>query len=95
MNTEEMNRYVQFLFEQFQQKDAQHKEMMKQFAEIKEELKRANEIISSYTLEQQHLNALVLSLTEQLHEAQQIKADLERKREKLEVSLRDSRKHPK
>ena len=86
MNTEEMNRYVQFLFEQFQQKDAQHKEMMKQFAEIKEELKRAN-------MEQQRLNALVLSLTQQLHEAQQTIAELVRKREKLESSLRVSKMH--
>lgn len=66
-----MGRYVEFLFEQIQQKDAQHKELLAQFADIKDELKTANS-------EQQRLNALVLSLTEQLHEAQQANAELSR-----------------
>ena len=82
MRPEEMSRYIQFLFEQIQQKDAQ----MEQFAEIKEELKRAN-------MEQQRLNALVLSLTQQLHEAQQTIAELVRKNEDQQSSLRVYKKH--
>ena len=49
--------------------------LMEQLDAIREELKRANETISSNTLEQQRLNALVLSLTEQLHESRQSNAD--------------------
>lgn len=59
MSPEEMSRYIQFLFEQIQQKDAQHKELLEQLAGIKEELKRANETISSNTSEQQRLSTLV------------------------------------
>lgn len=61
MSPDEMNCYIQFLFEQLQQKDAQHKELLEQFVGIKEDLKAA-------TSEQKRLNALVLSLTEQLYE---------------------------
>lgn len=93
MSPEEMSRYIQFLFEQIQQKDAQHKELLEQLAGIKEELKRANETISSNTSEQQRLSTLVLSLTNQLHEAQQRITDLTRKNEDLQSSLRVSNKH--
>lgn len=86
MSPEEMSRYIQFLFEQIQQKDARHKELLEQFAEIKGELKHAN-------IEQQRLTALVASLTEQLHEAQQKTADLLQKKEELQSSLRASKKH--
>ena len=93
MSPEEMNRYIQFLFEQIQQKDAQHKELLEQLAGIKEELKRANETISSNTSEQQRLSTLVMSLTNQLHEAQQTITDLSRKNEDLQSSARVSKKH--
>ena len=93
MSPEEMSRYIQFLFEQIQQKDAQHKELLEQFAEIKGELKHANEIISSNALAQQRMNALVVSLTEQLHEAQQTITNLVQKNEDLQSSLRVSKKH--
>ena len=93
MSPEEMSRYIQFLFEQIQQKDAQHKELLELLAGIKEELKRANETISSNTSEQQRLSTLVLSLTNQLHEAQQTITDLARKNEDLQSSLRVSNKH--
>lgn len=81
-----MNRYIQFLFEQIQQKDAQHKELLEQLAGIKGELKAA-------TSEQKRLNALVLSLTNQLHEALQANAELVRKNEDLQSSARVSKKH--
>lgn len=86
MGPEEMNRYIQFLFEQIQQKDAQHKELLEQLAGIKGELKAA-------TSEQKRLNALVLSLTNQLHEALQANAELVRKNEDLQSSARVSKKH--
>lgn len=86
MSPEEMNRYIQFLFEQIQQKDAQHKELLEQLAGIKGELKAA-------TSEQKRLNALVLSLTNQLHEALQANAELVRKNEDLQSSARVSKKH--
>lgn len=86
MSPEEMSRYIQFLFEQIQQKDAQHKELLEQLAGIKEELKAA-------TSEQKRLNALVLSLTNQLHDAQQTISNLTRKNEDLQSSLRVSNKH--
>lgn len=79
MSPDEMSRFVMHLMEQL---DA-----------IREELKRANETISSNTLEQQRLNALVLSLTEQLHEAQQANADKDRVIEDLKSSVRVSKKH--
>ena len=86
MNPEEMSRYIQFLFEQIQQKDAQHKELLEQLAGIKGELKAA-------TSEQKRLNALVLSLANQLHEALQANAELVRKNEDLQSSARVSKKH--
>lgn len=86
MSPEEMSRYIQFLFEQIQQKDAQHKELLEQLAGIKGELKAA-------TSEQKRLNALVLSLTNQLHEALQANAELVRKNEDLQSSARVSKKH--
>ena len=42
MGSGEMNRYIRFLFEQLQQKDTQHKDLLEQFAGIKEELKISN-----------------------------------------------------
>ena len=79
MSPDEMSRFVMHLMEQL---DA-----------IREELKRANETIASNTLEQQRLNALVLSLTEQLHEAQQTNAEQSRIITDLQSSLRVSNKH--
>ena len=73
MSSEEMSRFVMHLMEQL---DA-----------IREELKRANETISSNTLEQQRLNALVLSLTEQLHESRQSIADRDRIIENLQSAM--------
>lgn len=78
MSSEEMSRFVMHLMDQL---DA-----------IREELKRANETISSNTLEQQRLNALVLSLTEQLHDAQQTNAELSRIIADLQSSARVSKK---
>lgn len=79
MSPEEMSRFIMHLMEQL---DA-----------IREELKRANETISSNALEQQRLNALVLSLTNQLHEAQRTITDLARKNEDLQSAVRVSNKH--
>ena len=62
MSESELRNYVRFLYEQIQQKDARHKEMLAQISDIKDELKTANS-------EQRRLNALVLSLPEQLHDA--------------------------
>lgn len=53
---------------------------------IKEELKRANSIIADNTAEQKRLNVLVLSLTEQLHAAQQKSAEQARITEDLTSS---------
>lgn len=86
MGPDEMNRYIRFLLERLLQKDAQHKKMLEQLAEIKDEFKTANS-------EQQHLSALVLSLTNQLHEAQQENVDLARKDEGLQSFARVSKKH--
>lgn len=86
MSPEEMRRYIQFLFEQIQEKDARHKELLEQLAGIKEELRIANS-------EQQRLNALVLSLTNQLHEAQQTNAEQSRIITDLQSSARVSKKH--
>lgn len=61
MSESELRNYVRFLYEQIQQKDARHKELLAQISDIKDELKTANS-------EQRRLNALVLSLTEQLHD---------------------------
>lgn len=86
MSPEEMSRYIQFLFEQIQQKDAQHKELLELLAGIQEELKISNS-------EQKRLGALVLFLTNQLHEAQQTITDLVQKNEDLQSSLRVSNKY--
>lgn len=74
MSSEEMSRFVMHL--------------MKQLDAIREDLKRANETISSNTLEQKRLNALVLSLTEQLHESRQPNADKDRAIEDLQSLAR-------
>ena len=79
MSPEEMHRYIQFLFTQLE--------------DIKEELRRANAIIAENASEQKRLNALVLSLTNQLHEALQANAELVRKNEDLQSSARVSKKH--
>lgn len=50
-----MHRYIQFLFTQLE--------------DIKEELRRANATIAENASEQKRLNALVLSLTNQQHDA--------------------------
>ena len=42
MSPEEMSRYIQFLFEQIQQKDTRHKDLLEQIAGIKSELQQAN-----------------------------------------------------
>ena len=86
MSPEEMSRYIQFLFEQIQQKDVQHKELLEQIAGIKGELQQANS-------EQKRLNALVLSLTNQLNEALQANAEQSRIITDLQSSLRISKKH--
>jgi len=86
MSPEEMSRYIQFLFEQIQQKDAQHKELLEQIAGIKGELQQANS-------EQKRLNALVLSLTNRLNEALQANAEQSRIITDLQSSLRVSKKH--
>lgn len=74
MSSEEMSRFVMHLMDQLEA--------------IREELKRANETISSNALEQQRLNALVLSLTEQLHESRQSNADKDRAIEDLQSLVR-------
>ena len=86
MSPEEMSRYIQFLFEQIQQKDVQHKELLEQIAGIKSELQQANS-------EQKRLNALVLSLTTQLHESQLANAEQSRIIADLQSSARVSKKH--
>lgn len=60
--------------------------LMEQLDAIREELRVSN-------AEQQRLNALVLSLTEQLHESRQINADKDRIIEDLRSSVRVSYKH--
>ena len=85
MSPEEMSRYIQFLFEQVQQKDVQHKELLEQIAGIKGELQQANS-------EQKRLNALVLSLTNQLNEALQANNELTFKLSNLEAASRLSKK---
>ena len=59
--------------------------LMEQLDAIREELRVSN-------AEQQRLNALVLSLTEQLHESHQSIADKERIIEELKSSVRASKK---
>ena len=60
--------------------------LMEQLDAIREELRASN-------AEQQRLNALVLSLTEQLHESQRKITDLVRENEDLQSSARVSNKH--
>ena len=93
MSPKEMSRYIQFLFEQLQQKDAQHKELLEQMAEIRNELKSTSSELKRSNSEQKRLNALVLSLTTQLHESQQSNAEQSRIIADLESSLRVSKKH--
>ena len=62
-----MHRYIQFLFTQLE--------------DIKEELRRTNATIVENASEQKRLNALVLSLTNQLHDALQANKELSRKLE--------------
>ncbi len=50
MSESELRNYVRFLYEQIQQKDARHKELLAQISDIKDELKTANS-------EQRRLNA--------------------------------------
>jgi len=79
MSPEEMSRYIQFLFNQLE--------------EIKEELRRANTTIAENASEQKRLNALVLSLTNQLNEALHNLQELQRENEDLKASARISKKH--
>ena len=79
MNPEEMHRYIQFLFSQLE--------------DIKEELRRANATIAENASEQKRLNALVLSLTNQLHDALQANKELSLKLEDKESAFRVSKKH--
>ena len=79
MSPEEMHRYIQFLFTQLE--------------DIKEELRRANATIAENASEQKRLNALVLSLTNQLNDALQANKELSRKLEDKESSSRVSKKH--
>ena len=74
MSPEEMHRYIQFLFTQLE--------------DIKEELRRANAIIAENASEQKRLNALVLSLTNQLNDALQKIQNLLLENESLKSSLR-------
>ena len=74
-----MSRYIQFLFNQLE--------------EIKEELRRSNTTIAENASEQKRLNALVLSLTTQLHESQQANAEQSRIIADLQSSARISKKH--
>ena len=69
-----MNRYIQFLF--------------KQLEEIKEELQRANATIAENASEQKRLNALVLSLTNQLNDSLQLNREQALKIANLEASFR-------
>ena len=73
-----MNRYIQFLF--------------KQLEEIKEELQRANATIAENASEQKRLNALVLSLTNQLNDSLQLNREQALKIANLEASSRVSKK---
>jgi hypothetical protein len=61
--------------------------------EIKEELQRANATIAENTSEQKRLNALVLSLTNQLNDSLQLNREQALKIANLEASSRVSKKH--
>ena len=74
MSPEEMHRYIQFLFTRLE--------------DIKEELRRANVTIAENASEQKRLNALVLSLTNQLNDALQKIQNLLLENESLKSSLR-------
>ena len=74
MSPEEMHRYIRFLFTQLE--------------DIKEELRRANATIAENASEQKRLNALVLSLTNQLNDALQKIQNLLLENESLKSSLR-------
>ena len=74
MSPEEMNRYIQFLF--------------KQLEEIKEELQYAYATIAENASEQKRLNALVLSLTNQLNDSLQLNREQAFKIANLEASSR-------
>lgn len=95
-----MSRYIQFLFEQLQQKDGLYNDLSVQLAGIQAELKSTNsELKRAYSelkrsnSEQKRLNAHVLSLTTQLHESQQANAEQSRIIADLQSSLRVSKKH--
>lgn len=79
MSPEEMHRYIQFLFTQLE--------------DIKEELRCANATIAENASEQKRLNALVLSLTNQLNDALQLNHEQAIKIANLELSSRISKKH--
>lgn len=74
MSPEKMHRYIQFFFTQLE--------------DIKEELRRANATIAENASEQKRLNALVLSLTNQLNDALQKIQNLLLENESLKPSLR-------
>ena len=79
MSPEEMHSYIQFLFTQLE--------------DIKEELRRANATIAENASEQKRLNALILSLTNQLNDALQANKELSRKLEDKESAYRVYKKH--
>ncbi len=62
-------------------------------AEIRNELKSTSSELKRSNSEQKRLNALVLSLTTQLHEFQQSNAEQSRIIADLQSSLRVSKKH--
>ena len=66
---------------------------LKQLEEIKEELQRANATIAENASEQKRLNALVLSLTNQLNDSLQLNREQALKIANLEASSRISKKH--
>ena len=61
---------------------------LKQLEEIKEELQRANATIAENASEQKRLNALVLSLTNQLNDSLQLNREQALKIANLEASFR-------
>ena len=79
MSPDEMSKFIQFLFTQLE--------------EIKEELQRANATIAENASEQKRLNALVLSLTNQLNDALRLNREQALKIANLEASSRISKKH--
>ena len=79
MSLEEMQKFIDFMYVQLE--------------ELKEELRRANATIAENASEQKRLNALVLSLTNQLHDALQTNKELSLKLEDKESASRVSKKH--